>query len=71
MIVLMDTHSFLGFVNGSSQLSPRARAIIEDPANDNYFSVLKYTFRKGLYPFLLTCWGTTPAEQNVKFVFEN
>jgi PIN domain nuclease of toxin-antitoxin system len=39
MTVLMDTHSFLWFANGSSQLSARARAIIEDPANDKLLSM--------------------------------
>ena len=39
MIVLMDTHSFLWFVNGSSQLSTRARVIIEDSANDKFLSM--------------------------------
>jgi PIN domain nuclease of toxin-antitoxin system len=39
MKVLMDAHSFLWFVNGSSQLSARARAIIEDPANDKFLSM--------------------------------
>lgn len=39
MKVLMDAHSFLWFVNGSSQLSSRARAIIEDPANDKLLSM--------------------------------
>ncbi|OGC02792.1 twitching motility protein PilT [candidate division KSB1 bacterium RBG_16_48_16] len=39
MIVLMDTHSFLWFVNGSSRLSARARAIIEDPENDKLLSM--------------------------------
>jgi len=33
MTVLMDTHTFLWFVNGSSQLSHRAKGFIEDPAN--------------------------------------
>lgn len=39
MQVLMDAHSFLWFVNGSSQLSTRARGIIEDPANDKFLSM--------------------------------
>lgn len=39
MKVLMDAHSFLWFVNGSSQLSARARAVIEDPANDKLLSM--------------------------------
>jgi len=39
MTVLMDTHSFLWFANGSSQLSARARTIIEDPTNDKLLSM--------------------------------
>ncbi len=39
MKVLMDAHSFLWFVNGSSQLSDRAKIIIENPANDKFLSV--------------------------------
>jgi PIN domain nuclease of toxin-antitoxin system len=39
MIVLMDTHSFLWFVDGSPQLSARARTLIEDPANDKLLSL--------------------------------
>jgi len=39
MTVLMDTHSFIWFVDGSSQLSARARTLIEDPANDKFLSM--------------------------------
>lgn len=39
MKVLMDAHSFLWFVNGSSQLNKRARAIIEESANDKFLSM--------------------------------
>jgi PIN domain nuclease of toxin-antitoxin system len=39
MTVLMDTHSFIWFVDGSSQLSARARTLIEDPANDKLLSM--------------------------------
>lgn len=33
MKLLLDTHAFLWFVQGSSRLSPRAQALIEDEAN--------------------------------------
>jgi PIN domain nuclease of toxin-antitoxin system len=39
MTVLMDTHSFIWFVDGNSQLSARARTLIEDPANDKFLSM--------------------------------
>lgn len=39
MTVLMDTHSFIWFVDGSSQLSVQARTLIEDPANDKFLSI--------------------------------
>lgn len=39
MRVLLDTHSFLWFVEGSPRLSARARSTIEDVGNDRYLSV--------------------------------
>jgi PIN domain nuclease of toxin-antitoxin system len=39
MNILVDTHSFLWFIAGSSQLSSRARSLIEDPANQPFLSV--------------------------------
>jgi PIN domain nuclease of toxin-antitoxin system len=39
MPVLLDTHSFPWFVEGSPQLSVRARTTIEDVTNDRYLSV--------------------------------
>ena len=34
MRVLLDTHAFLWAADGSDRLSPRALAILEDPANE-------------------------------------
>jgi PIN domain nuclease of toxin-antitoxin system len=39
MRLLLDTHSFLWFIDGSSQLSTRARQLIEDMANERFLSV--------------------------------
>jgi len=39
MTLLLDTHSFLWFAAGSSQMSAKARALIEDPANDKFLSL--------------------------------
>jgi PIN domain nuclease of toxin-antitoxin system len=36
---LLDTHGFLWLIQGDSQLSERARAVISDDANQLYFSV--------------------------------
>ena len=36
---LLDTHVFLWLIQGDSQLSERARAVISDDANQLYFSV--------------------------------
>jgi PIN domain nuclease of toxin-antitoxin system len=38
MKVLLDTHIFLWFIMGDSQLSVSARKAIEDPANTKYLS---------------------------------
>ena len=40
MKLLLDTHAFLWFVQGSSRLSPRAQALIEDEANEVFLSVV-------------------------------
>jgi len=34
MRLLLDTHSFLWFIEGSTRLSSRARTLIEDNTND-------------------------------------
>ena len=39
MKLLIDTHSFLWFIDGSSQLSATARKLIENAANERYLSV--------------------------------
>jgi PIN domain nuclease of toxin-antitoxin system len=39
MRLLLDTHAFLWFIMGSSNLSPSARAMIEDEANESFLSV--------------------------------
>ena len=39
MVVLLDTHSFLWFVNGSSKLSTETKKIIENPANAKLLSM--------------------------------
>lgn len=39
MKLLLDTHAFLWFIMGSPNLSADARALIEDAANENLFSV--------------------------------
>ena len=42
MQYLLDTHAFLWFVNGDSQLSDKARLIIEDPMNERYVSIASF-----------------------------
>ena len=39
MRLLLDTHSFLWFIGGHSNLSATARSLIEDPANQSFVSV--------------------------------
>lgn len=39
MNYLLDTHTFLWFINGDSELSVRAQTLIEDPSNSIYLSV--------------------------------
>ncbi len=39
MRLLLDTHTFLWFIDGNAALSPAARALIEDPANERYMSM--------------------------------
>ena len=39
MRLLLDTHSFLWFISEDPKLSPRARQLIEDPANDVLLSM--------------------------------
>jgi len=39
MKILLDTHTFLWFIEGSSNLSPTARGLIEDSSNRPFLSV--------------------------------
>ena len=39
MNLLLDTHTFIWFIMGSSNLSAHARALIEDVANEKFLSV--------------------------------
>jgi PIN domain nuclease of toxin-antitoxin system len=39
MKLLLDTHTFLWFIMGNSSLSAKARALIEDVANEKFLSV--------------------------------
>jgi PIN domain nuclease of toxin-antitoxin system len=39
MRLLLDTHAFLWFIMGSSNLSVPARALVEDEANESFLSV--------------------------------
>ncbi len=39
MKLLLDTNAFLWFIEGSLRLSPHARALIEDEANEVFLSV--------------------------------
>ena len=43
MRLLLDTHTLLWFIDGSTRLSPRARALIEDEANEVFLSVASLT----------------------------
>jgi PIN domain nuclease of toxin-antitoxin system len=39
MNLLLDTHTFLWFIAGDSNLSPKARSAIEDLSNNRYLSM--------------------------------
>lgn len=39
MKLLLDTHTFLWFIEGSSNLSDRARSLIEDKNNQRFLSI--------------------------------
>lgn len=39
MNVLLDTHSFIWFIEDHPSLTPRARALIEEAANDVFLSI--------------------------------
>ncbi len=40
MRILLDTHIFLWFISGDSQLSANVRDVIRDPANEVYLSTI-------------------------------
>ena len=40
MRILLDTHVFLWWIADDARLTPAARAVIADPANDIHFSVI-------------------------------
>ncbi len=42
MKVLLDTHTFLWFLGGDSELSERARALIENPECEKYISIASF-----------------------------
>jgi PIN domain nuclease of toxin-antitoxin system len=42
MDYLLDTHSFLWFINGSTQLSAEARRCIEDDNSDKWVSIVSF-----------------------------
>ncbi|MFC7526977.1 type II toxin-antitoxin system VapC family toxin [Parapedobacter sp. GCM10030251] len=42
MQYLLDTHAFLWFINGDTQLSDKARTVIENPVNDRYVSIASF-----------------------------
>ena len=42
MKILLDTHTFLWFLGGDSELSKQARTLIENPKNDKYISIASF-----------------------------
>ena len=42
MKVLLDTHTFLWFLGGNSELSTQARSIIENPEYETYISIASF-----------------------------
>jgi len=42
MKILLDTHTFLWFLNGDSMLSKLARALIENNENEKYISIASF-----------------------------
>ena len=42
MKFLLDTHTLIWFIEGSSSLSKKARQIIEDPDNEMYVSIVTF-----------------------------
>ena len=42
MKILLDTHAFLWFLGGNSELSKNARSVIENIDNDKYISIASF-----------------------------
>jgi PIN domain nuclease of toxin-antitoxin system len=42
MKILLDTHTFLWFLDGASELSKRARTLIESPEHEKYISIASF-----------------------------
>jgi PIN domain nuclease of toxin-antitoxin system len=42
MKILLDTHTFLWFLSGASELSKQARMLIENPEHEKYISIANY-----------------------------
>jgi len=42
MKMLLDTHTFLWFIGGASELAKKARTLIENPKNENYISIASF-----------------------------
>ncbi|MDR2938334.1 MAG: type II toxin-antitoxin system VapC family toxin [Prevotellaceae bacterium] len=42
MKILLDTHAFLWFLGGSSELSERAKTLIENPKYEKYISIASF-----------------------------
>lgn len=43
MQYLLDTHALLWFINGDTQLSDNARALIESPFNERLVSIASFS----------------------------
>jgi PIN domain nuclease of toxin-antitoxin system len=42
MKILLDTHTFLWFLDGNSELSKQARTLIENPEHEKYISIASF-----------------------------
>lgn len=42
MNILLDTHTFIWFIEGNSRLSARARQLIEDAQNQPFLSIASF-----------------------------
>ena len=42
MKILLDTHTFLWFLDGNSDLSKQARTLIENPEHEKYISIASF-----------------------------